>query len=137
MAGRLLIPTGMQFHLETNVTDELHTFTLTCNSTGGPVMEVNWTRNGEPVNEEWNQYSIITNLTQALYHNWLFVPGSYEGLYCCTVFNPLSSVTASLSVNGNQFTIILSLLVCYNGQVYILVCITLFLNCFSQLPKGQ
>ena len=106
MSGRLLIPAGMQFHLETNVTDELHTFTLTCNSTGGPVMEVNWTRNGELVNEEWNQYSIITNLTEALYHNWLFVPGPYEGLYSCTVFNnnPSSSVTASLSVNGNQVT---------------------------------
>ena len=102
--GHLLLPDGMQFHLETSLTDELHIFTLTCNSTGGPVMEVNWTRNGEPVNEEWNQYSIITSLTEGMYHNWLFVPGPYEGLYHCTVFNndPGSSVIASLNVNGTQ-----------------------------------
>lgn len=96
----------MQFHLETDMTDEFHTFTLICNSTDGPVLEVNWTRNGEPVNEEWNQYSIVTSLTEGMYHNWLFVPGPYEGVYRCTVFNndPESSVTASLSVHGNQST---------------------------------
>ena len=102
-SGHLLLPAEMQFHLETDVIEELHTFTLTCNSTGGPVVEVNWTRNGEPVNEEWNQYSIVTNLVEGVYHNWLFVPGPHEGLYHCTVFNndPGSSVTALLSVNGN------------------------------------
>lgn len=97
------LPTNMRFYLETKLTNVLQTFLLTCNSTGGPVVHVNWTRNGEPVDEEWNQYSIVTDLIQGAYRNWLTVPGPYEGTYRCTVLNndPGSSATALLNVNGN------------------------------------
>ena len=99
------MPVGIHFHLETEVFNEVLTFTLTCNSTGGPIIQVNWTRNGEPVSEEWSKYSVVSDLIEGTYHNWLFVPGRYEGEYRCTVYNnhPGSSVTAFLNVNGRYY----------------------------------
>lgn len=100
--GYLQTPSGIHFHLETTAIDETQAFTLTCNSTGGPVIHVNWTRNGDPVSEEWNRYSVVSNLTESSYHNWLTVPGQYEGDYQCTVYNnnPSSPISSSLSVYG-------------------------------------
>jgi hypothetical protein len=81
---------------------------LICTSTGGPVTEVEWERDG--VAETGFQGSkIVTNTVTAAYTNTLLLDGQPEnviGDYSCTVRNSRGpSTTLMLELSGEQYAV--------------------------------
>ena len=63
-------------------------FTLTCQSRGGPVTEVEWRRNGERVEEDSNHMTsqiIVDTSSNTVYNNTLRVREREAGRYTCYV----------------------------------------------------
>ena len=63
-------------------------FTLTCQSRGGPVTEVEWMRNGVRVEEDSNHMTsqiIVDTSANTVYNNTLRVRGREPGVYKCDV----------------------------------------------------
>ena len=78
------------FTLDSEANEDPPEFTLTCQSRGGPVTEVEWTRNGVRVEEDSNHMTsqiIVHTLTNTVYDNTLRVRGRESGTYICTVSN--------------------------------------------------
>ena len=78
--------------------------TLTCISTGGPVTNVIWTRDSEPV-LKGNITTSLDNRTTAQYNHTLTLDELQEGIYNCTVFsNQLVASAQEMlkSLNQNQ-----------------------------------
>ena len=76
------------------------TFILKCTSTGGPATTVTWTRDSVTVTE--GNLTVVTD-TEAPYTSThrLRVTERLEGLYTCSVYNPVSNITfAALHVVG-------------------------------------
>ena len=75
-------------------------FTLTCISTGGPAINVTWTRDSELVTQ--GTKTMLVNYSTARYIHSLIV--TTGGEYSCSVTNTKpSSATASLTVKGIFF----------------------------------
>ena len=75
--GRLS-PADIYFTLESEANEDPPEFTLTCQSRGGPVTEVEWRRNGERVEEDSNHMTshiIVDTSRNTVYNNTLRVRG--------------------------------------------------------------
>ena len=78
------------FTLESEANEDLPEFTLTCQSRGGPVTEVEWRRDGERVEEDSNHMTsqiIVDTSSNTVYYNTLRVRGRESGIYRCSVSN--------------------------------------------------
>ena len=78
------------FTLNSEANEDPPEFTLTCQSRGGPVTEVEWMRNQDKVEEDINHMSsqiIVDTSTETVYNNTLRVRGRESGTYECTVSN--------------------------------------------------
>ena len=81
---------AITFTLESEANEDPPEFTLTCQSRGGPVTEVEWRRNGVRVEEDSNHMTsqIIVNTSRnTVYNNTLRVRGRENGTYMCNVSN--------------------------------------------------
>ena len=92
--GLLEITTGIlssgviYFTLDSEANEDPPEFTLTCQSRGGPVTEVEWTRNEVRVEEDSNHMTsqiIVNTSANTVYNNTLRVRGRESGAYKCTV----------------------------------------------------
>ena len=82
--------TAIYFTLESEANEDPPEFTLTCQSRGGPVTEVEWRRNGVRVEEDSNHMTsqiIVDTSRNTVYNNTLRVRGRENGTYVCTVRN--------------------------------------------------
>ena len=116
----------MYFTLDSEVNEDPPEFTLTCQSRGGPVTEVEWTRNGVRVEEDSNHMTsqiIVDTSVNTVYNNTLRVRGRDPGVYKCDVrsnyqyffpdTNPgWSMATSTLVVRGKPFVTFSSPLIC-------------------------
>ena len=78
------------FTLESEANEDPPEFTLTCQSRGGPVTEVEWRRNRVIIEEDSNHMTsqIIVNTSRnTVYNNTLRVRGRETGTHVCTVRN--------------------------------------------------
>ena len=76
------------FTLESEANEDPPEFTLTCQSRGGPVTEVEWKRNRVRVEEDSNHMTsqiIVDTSRNTVYNNTLRVRGRETGTYVCTV----------------------------------------------------
>ena len=79
---------AIYFTLESEANEDPPEFTLTCQSRGGPVTEVEWRRNGVRVEEDSNHMTsqiIVNKSSNTVYNNTLRVKGGETGTYVCTV----------------------------------------------------
>ena len=109
MLGRVTIPDGMTFSVDSDLNGVSPQFTLTCISTGGPATTVTWTRDSVTVTE--GNETVLDNRTTSKYTHTLTVTGrsGMGGLYTCTVANdsPLSSsASATYAVQGASDTVL-------------------------------
>ena len=85
------------FTLESEANEDPPEFTLTCQSRGGPVTEVELRRNGVRVEEDSNHMTsqiIVDTSRNTVYNNTLRVKGRETGTYVCTVrHNAQTSLT--------------------------------------------
>ena len=90
----LEMPTGnlssavIYFTLESEANEDPPEFTLTCQSRGGPVTEVEWRRDGVRVEKDSNHMTsqvIVDTLSKTVYNNTLRVRGREGGHYICVV----------------------------------------------------
>ena len=97
------------FTLDSEGNEDPPEFTLTCQSRGGPVTEVEWMRNGMRVEEDSNHTTrqiIVDTSANTVYNNTLRIRGRESGTYKCTVSNnrheffPSSSATVRRAVTG-------------------------------------
>ena len=84
--------------------------TLTCTSTGGPVSEVVWTRDGEPVTADYTLSQTVTDTLTGTYENVLRAANISDlmGNFSCTVSNSRgssTSVTLSLGMSSSEYGI--------------------------------
>ena len=78
------------FTLDSEANEDPPEFTLTCQSRGGPVTEVEWMRNQDKVEEDSNHMTsqiIVDTSANTVYNNTLSVRGRESGTYECTVSN--------------------------------------------------
>ena len=78
------------FTLDSEANDDPPEFTLTCQSRGGPVTEVEWMRNGVRVEEDSNHTTsqiIVDTSANTVYNNTLRVRGRENGTYVCALSN--------------------------------------------------
>ena len=94
LIGLLQLPTGwlssafIYFTLESEANEDPPEFTLTCQSRGGPVTEVEWRRNGVRVEEDGNHMTnqiIVDTSNNTVYNNTLRVRGRESGIYMCYI----------------------------------------------------
>ena len=79
---------AIYFTLDSEANEDPPEFTLTCQSRGGPVTEVEWMRNGVRVEEDSNHMTsqiIVDTSANTVYNNTLRVRGRKSGRYKCTV----------------------------------------------------
>ena len=97
------------FTLDSEANEDPPEFTLTCQSRGGPVKEVEWMRNGVRVEEDSNHTTsqiIVNTSANTVYNNTLRVRGRESGTYKCIVSNnrheffPSSQRTVKRAVQG-------------------------------------
>ena len=96
----------LHFTLTTDLNATTPMFTLTCNSTGGPVTTFSWRKDGALVTNN-NSYNIapqrITDAESGTYTHILTVMGRSPGQYECSVTNNRPSMdTGSLTVEGKS-----------------------------------
>ena len=112
------------FTLESEANEDPPEFTLTCQSRGGPVTEVEWRRNGVRVEEDSNHMTsqiIVDTSRVTVYNNTLRVKGRENGTYVCTVRNNAQDffpdsiqwdqASGAMVVRGKSLTSTTSLLV--------------------------
>ena len=76
------------FTLDSEANEDPPEFTLTYQSRGGPVTEVEWMRNGVRVEEDSNHMTsqiIVDTSANTVYNNTLRVRGRESGIYKCTI----------------------------------------------------
>ena len=80
------------------------TLTLTCTSTGGPVSEVIWTRNGEPVSAEYTLSQTVSDMETGTYENVLRGADTPDlvGNFSCTVRNSRGSSSLNILRSGKE-----------------------------------
>ena len=85
-----LSPPDIYFTLDSEANEDPPEFTLTCQSRGGPVTEVEWMRNGVRVEEDSNHTTsqiIVDTSANTVYNNTLRDRRRENGTYQCTVIN--------------------------------------------------
>ena len=87
------------------------TFSLTCNSSGGPVKSVEWMRDGFSLDNTGPL--ILTNSSTASYTNTLDVSGRLPGTYTCQIRGPDNQILSSMDVPINGIYRCLSLNITY------------------------
>ena len=95
------------FTLESEANEDPPEFTVTCQSRGGPVTEVEWRRNGVRVEEDSNHMTsqiIVDTSRETVYNNTLRVRGRENGTYMCTVSNNRHEYVDSASATGPRAT---------------------------------
>ena len=106
--GKITIPGGITFSVDSDLNGTSPQFTLTCISTGGPATTVTWTR--DSVLASGDVMTVFNgNTTAPQYTHTLTVTGGsgMGGLYNCTVANKRpSSASASYTVQGGSGTIL-------------------------------
>ena len=78
------------FTLDSEANEDPPEFTLTCQSRGGPVTEVEWMRNGVRVEEDSNHTTsqiIVDTSANTVYNNTLRDRGRENGTYKCNITN--------------------------------------------------
>ena len=114
------------FTLDSKANEDPPEFTLTCQSRGGPVTEVEWMRNGVRVEEDSNHMTsqiIVNTSANTVYNNTLRVRGRETGGYKCDVRNNYqhffpdtnpawSMATSTLVVRGKPIVTFSSPLIC-------------------------
>ena len=109
----LQLPTGrlssavIYFTLESEVNEDPPEFTLTCQSRGGPVTEVEWRRNGVRVEEDSNHMTsqiIVDTSSNTVYNNTLRVRGREGGRYGCGIFSNRNEYVQGASNTGPSAT---------------------------------
>ena len=108
------MPTGhlssavLYFSLESEANEDPPEFTLTCQSRGGPVTEVEWRRDGVGVEEDSNHMTsqvIVDISSNTVYNNTLRVRGREGGLYYrCRVSNNRHEYVEGTSITGPSAT---------------------------------
>ena len=107
----LQLPTGqllsaiIYFTLESEANEDPPEFTLTCQSRGGPVTEVEWRRNGVIVEEDSNHMTsqiIVDTSSNTVYNNTLRVRGRESGRYVCYVSNNKHEYVDSALATGER-----------------------------------
>lgn len=79
------------------------TFSLMCNSSGGPVQSVEWMRDDFPLNN--TRPLVLTNASIASYTNTLDVSGRLPGTYTCQIQGPDDRILNSMDVVINGIPI--------------------------------
>ena len=95
------------FTLDSEANEDPPEFTLTCQSRGGPVIEVEWMRTGVRVEEDSNHMTsqiIVDTSANTVYNNTLRVRGRESGTYKCTVSNNRYEYIAQ-DDSQNRFTV--------------------------------
>ena len=95
------------FTLESEANEDPPEFTLTCQSTEGPVTEVEWRRDGVRVEEDSNHMTsqiIVDTSINTVYNNTLRVRGREGGTYRCNVSNNKHDYVDSASATGHKDT---------------------------------
>ena len=95
------------FTLESEANEDPPEFTLTCQSRGGPVTEVEWRRNGVRVEEDSNHMTsqiIVDTSSNTVYNNTLRVRGRETGLYVCIISNNRHEYVQGASITGPSDT---------------------------------
>ena len=98
---------AIYFTLESEANEDPPEFTLTCQSRGGPVTEVEWRRNGVRVEEDSNHMTsqIIADTSRnTVYNNTLRVRGRESGTYVCTVRNNAQDFFPDSDIQWDQAT---------------------------------
>ena len=81
------------------------TFSLTCNSSGGPVQSVEWMRDGFPLDNTGPL--ILTSASTASYTNTLDVSGRLPGTYTCQIRGSDNQILNSVDTAINGMIVIL------------------------------
>ena len=105
-AGKVKICSEMTLTVNSDLNGDSPQFTLTCISTGGPATTVTWTRDSTTVTEGTLQ-TVLNDTMTALYIHTLTQIGRKHGKYNCTVNNQVSNTSASYTVQGLFFYILL------------------------------
>ena len=91
----------MNFTLHTELGASVPEFTISCRAHGGPATTVQWTVNGDPVQEdryhETSQLILDTSLN-SVYDNRLRVRGRRNGTYNCTTSNDIRHFIPEASI---------------------------------------
>ena len=77
--------------------------TLYCTTTGGPVTNVTWSRDGELLYVDgttYKQTQTVVDMVSAIYENTLTLGSEVGGNYSCLVDNSISSQTTSIAIEG-------------------------------------
>ena len=96
------------FTLESEANEDPPEFTLTCQSRGGPVTEVEWRRHGVRVEEDSNHMTsqiIVDTSNNTVYNNTLRVRGRERGLYVCSISNNRHEYVQGASATGASATL--------------------------------
>ena len=91
------------FTLESEANEDPPEFTLTCQSRGGPVTEVEWRRNRVRVEEDSNHMTsqiIVDRSNVTVYNNTLRVRGREGGTYVCGMTNNRHEYVQGASITG-------------------------------------
>ena len=105
------LPTGrlssavIYFTLESEANEDPPEFTLTCQSRGGPVTEVEWRRNRLRVEEDSSHMTsqiIVDTSSNTVYNNTLRVRGRETGSYRCSVSNNRHNYVKGTSSTGTS-----------------------------------
>ena len=93
----------IDFNLTSPQDSTVVTFSLTCNSTGGPVSSVIWTRDGLLLDN--TSPLVLTDVSTASYTNVLQVNGRTPGTYTCQIRGADNQVlsSADFTVHGSNF----------------------------------
>ena len=117
------------FTLESEANEDPPEFTLTCQSRGGPVTEVEWRSNRVRVEEDSNHMTsqIIVNTSRnTVYNNTLRVKGRETGTYVCIVrHNAQDFFDSDIQWDQGNATLVLG------GKISTSIC-CITLNFFSQ-----
>ena len=108
MSTGQLSSAAIYFTLESEANEDPPEFTLTCQSRGGPVTEVEWRRNGVSVEEDSNHMTsqiIVDTSREAVYSNTLRVRGREGGTYRCNISNNRHEYVKGASPTGPSATL--------------------------------
>ena len=95
----MMINSGIELSVDSDLSGHSPQFTLTCISTGGPATTVTWTRDSDVVTS--GNMTLLLNTLTAEYAHTLTVAGRLGGLYTCTVANDKPSMeSANISIQG-------------------------------------
>ena len=95
------------FTLESEANEDPPEFTLTCQSRGGPVTEMEWRRDGVRVEEDSNHMTsqiIVNTSKETVYNNTLRVRGRETGTYVCTVKHNAQNFFPEKNITWDQTT---------------------------------